>query len=179
MKCPKCGYNSFETYDACKKCGSDLVAFKQSLGIRPILYPPGFAAEREDLFSTQAGEQALSEAASAEAISWDMPEERAGSREEPFAGFDLDFGDSDSPSGGFRFDMEGRDPAAESSLFEQTPQAIDGPDAADSGFDLDDFLVHDQPGGPAAEEGGKQAPPSLNLSDDWPSFLDEEKKGKT
>lgn len=36
MKCPKCGYNSFETLDSCKKCNQDLTAFKESRGIRPI-----------------------------------------------------------------------------------------------------------------------------------------------
>lgn len=39
MKCPKCGYNSFEFLDNCKKCSSDLVAFKDSLGIRPVILP--------------------------------------------------------------------------------------------------------------------------------------------
>lgn len=39
MKCPKCGYNSFEFLDNCKKCSSDLVAFKESLGIRPVVLP--------------------------------------------------------------------------------------------------------------------------------------------
>lgn len=178
MKCPKCGYNSFETYDACQKCGSDLVAFKQSLGIRPILYPPGFVPEREELFAGPS-EQASPETASAEVISWDIPEERPESSEEPFTGFDLDFGDADSPSEGFRFDMEEYSTTdAESSLFEPTSQAIDGPDVTDAGFDLDDFLVRDQLGGPPPEEGKKQAAPALDLSDDWPSFLDEEKKGE-
>ncbi|GFE56909.1 hypothetical protein [Geobacter sp. AOG1] len=36
MKCPKCGYNSFETLDSCKKCNQDLTSFKESRGIRPI-----------------------------------------------------------------------------------------------------------------------------------------------
>jgi len=39
MKCPKCGYNSFEFLDNCKKCSIDLVAFKDSLGIRPVILP--------------------------------------------------------------------------------------------------------------------------------------------
>ncbi len=37
MKCPKCGYNSFEFLDACKKCNNDLSAFKESHGIRAII----------------------------------------------------------------------------------------------------------------------------------------------
>jgi len=39
MKCPKCGYNSFELLDSCKKCHNDLTEFKRSLGIRSIVVP--------------------------------------------------------------------------------------------------------------------------------------------
>lgn len=39
MKCPKCGYNSFELYDNCKKCSADLVAYKQTHGIIPMVLP--------------------------------------------------------------------------------------------------------------------------------------------
>ena len=39
MKCPKCGYNSFEYYDSCKKCSADLVAFKNSFSISSIVLP--------------------------------------------------------------------------------------------------------------------------------------------
>ena len=39
MKCPKCGYNSFEYYDFCKKCANDLSGYKQTYGITPIILP--------------------------------------------------------------------------------------------------------------------------------------------
>jgi len=39
MRCPKCGYNSFDHLDSCKKCGKDLVEFKQSFGIKSVLFP--------------------------------------------------------------------------------------------------------------------------------------------
>lgn len=41
MKCPKCGYNSFEYLDTCKKCNNSLIAFKESLGLRPVILPAG------------------------------------------------------------------------------------------------------------------------------------------
>jgi hypothetical protein len=41
MKCPKCGFNSFEFLDNCKKCGNNLASFKKSLGINPIVYAQG------------------------------------------------------------------------------------------------------------------------------------------
>ncbi len=39
MKCPKCGYNSFEYLDSCRKCGTDLAAHKKSFRIRPLILP--------------------------------------------------------------------------------------------------------------------------------------------
>lgn len=39
MKCPKCGYNSFEYYDSCKKCSSDLTGFKQTHSIVSLVLP--------------------------------------------------------------------------------------------------------------------------------------------
>ncbi|PLX97328.1 MAG: hypothetical protein C0622_13220 [Desulfuromonas sp.] len=39
MKCPKCGYTSFDYLDTCKKCGKDLAEFKERFGIRSILFP--------------------------------------------------------------------------------------------------------------------------------------------
>ncbi len=47
MKCPKCGFNSFEYLDSCKKCGNDLAAFKMSLGIQPVVMPPGVFSGQE------------------------------------------------------------------------------------------------------------------------------------
>ncbi|WP_298436231.1 hypothetical protein [Geobacter sp.] len=44
MKCPKCGYNSFEFLDTCRKCNHDLAGFKMSHGIRPIVVPAAAAA---------------------------------------------------------------------------------------------------------------------------------------
>lgn len=34
MKCPKCGYHSFEHLDNCKKCGQDLTAHKAKYKLR-------------------------------------------------------------------------------------------------------------------------------------------------
>lgn len=39
MKCPKCGYNSFEYLDNCKKCNHELSGFKASHGIRAVVLP--------------------------------------------------------------------------------------------------------------------------------------------
>ncbi|MDA3904269.1 MAG: RDD family protein [Desulfuromusa sp.] len=58
MKCPKCGYNSFDYLDSCKKCGKDLVEFKQNYGIKSVLFPgqmsPGGVAEETEFDSATA-----------------------------------------------------------------------------------------------------------------------------
>lgn len=39
MKCPKCGFNSFEYYDNCKKCSGDLTGYKQTYSVTSIVLP--------------------------------------------------------------------------------------------------------------------------------------------
>lgn len=39
MKCPKCGYNSFEIHDTCKKCATDLTSYKDIHGLKSIVLP--------------------------------------------------------------------------------------------------------------------------------------------
>lgn len=39
MKCPKCGYVSFEYLDQCKKCGRDISQFKA--GMKVVTFAPG------------------------------------------------------------------------------------------------------------------------------------------
>lgn len=41
MKCPKCGFNSFEYYDSCKKCSRDLIGYKQTYSITSMVLPLG------------------------------------------------------------------------------------------------------------------------------------------
>ena len=40
MKCPKCNYVSHDYLDVCRKCGRDLAAFKQEIGLL-VLQPGG------------------------------------------------------------------------------------------------------------------------------------------
>lgn len=55
MKCPKCGFNSFEHLDSCKKCGNDLIAFKTKHGLRSLLFP-GSKSTREQVIPPEAAE---------------------------------------------------------------------------------------------------------------------------
>lgn len=75
MKCPKCGYNSFDYLDSCKKCGKDLAEFKQRFGIKSVLFPGASAAvaahqiEDEDLLAAEASELAAATAPGAVNVS--------------------------------------------------------------------------------------------------------------
>jgi len=39
MKCPKCGYHSFDYLDRCKKCDNDLSSFKSKFNLRSLIFP--------------------------------------------------------------------------------------------------------------------------------------------
>jgi len=44
MKCPKCGYNSFDHLDSCKKCNTDLTPHKEKFNLRGYSSPGQDAA---------------------------------------------------------------------------------------------------------------------------------------
>lgn len=57
MKCPKCGFNSFEYYDSCKKCSNDLIGYKQTHSISSLVLP---AEAKEKLIAESQSTQAES-----------------------------------------------------------------------------------------------------------------------
>jgi len=166
MRCPKCGYNSFDHLDSCKKCGTDLVEYKQRFGIRSVLFPgqmvqgdggdeAGFDSVVADAAveaATGAAEVAAAETAVAEAVS------------EPAAAE----GDSDDFGFDFMGDSAEDDDLSFDELFEEAPEdedieeTIEGPkeaaaaetgsaDSSDSA-PADDELEDDFGFDPAAEE---------------------------
>jgi len=76
MKCPKCGYNSFEYYDTCKKCSSDLSGYKQTYSITSMVLPLE-AKEKmaADVFSGEAATDQNSDVAEIhdDIFSFDLP----------------------------------------------------------------------------------------------------------
>jgi len=100
MKCPKCGYNSFEIHDTCKKCANDLTSYKDIHGLKPIVLPLETRTMMAEKMMAERGlnEQAAVVDAPVDMFSFDIPEGEtapdAGSfiKDDPF-----DFGD-DSPS---------------------------------------------------------------------------------
>ena len=97
MKCPKCGFNSFEFLDNCKKCGNDLIAFKESHGIRPIVLTPlekfiQAPAQLSTMNADKLEESALAGVATDESFIFEPPvTAESASIEEALPTFDLGF----------------------------------------------------------------------------------------
>jgi len=106
MKCPKCGYNSFEIHDTCKKCANDLTSYKDIHGIKSIVLPHEtrtIMAEKLMADKVQDAPTALVDAPS-DMFSFDIPEGEATPETSSFIQDDpFDFGNeqaSPSPGGG-------------------------------------------------------------------------------
>ncbi|HEY3307878.1 MAG TPA: hypothetical protein VGJ93_05445 [Desulfuromonadaceae bacterium] len=132
MKCPKCGYNSFEYHDSCKKCSNDLQGYKETFGIKSIVLP----AEVRSVMAaslmaeeTSAPPQEEEVQAATDMFSFDLPDDELeptaadANSDNPF-----DFGDESAGSEGneqqgfgeFSFDDEQKSPQtkAEEDAFE-------------------------------------------------------------
>lgn len=173
MKCPKCGYTSFESYDSCRKCAADLVGFKEANRITPLVLP---ASERAALAATMLAEQGQSdaEADNDDMFSFNLPtsqtEESAASTD-PFA-----FNDSPSPATPFSFDTPAVAPAAPAgndpfaSLLESSPAPQQPAAPVAQGLELNSFSWDDTPapGQPAGDTAPRTAP-----DDDFNSLFGE------
>jgi hypothetical protein len=165
MKCPKCGYNSFEFHDSCKKCANDLTGYKETYGIKPIVFP---LEARLSMAEALMAEAALSEHrqdendATGDMFSFDLPEANTthSNSDDPF-NFDDEPVSQAQTGGEFSFD-EGQqsaqakaDEAAFADLLESTSQedktsgSTVSVDAADSTgeSDLNSFSWDDTPDG--------------------------------
>ena len=184
MKCPKCGFNSFEYYDSCKKCASDLIGYKQTYSIASMVLP------------LEAKEKLAVEFRSAE-IATDQISNKTETHDDIFS-FDLP---DDSPSTSdhsnndpFNFDEPSPEMKQSSSeddvfadLLESTSQGDDSPFAAaqagvtpasakpvdsSSGpgeFDLESFSWDDTPAAPAETD-------SKDGADDFDSLFGDTKE---
>jgi hypothetical protein len=143
MKCPKCGYNSFEHLDNCKKCNGSLVAFKQSVGLRPVILPAAVA-----IAAVAAEESSISQITSGDntndIFQWDisssasaLPSESTGIDD-----FELDLGEDFKPavarvSDPFSFDED----LSTTSLSQ--PEPIKESSMTEFSFDLPDNQADD------------------------------------
>jgi len=76
MKCPKCGYNSFEIHDTCKKCANDLTSYKDIHGLKSIVLPQETRTVMADkLMADKAQNVPVAEVeAPADMFSFDIPD---------------------------------------------------------------------------------------------------------
>jgi hypothetical protein len=188
MKCPKCGFNSFEYYDSCKKCSADLTGYKLTYSISSLVLPKEvkamLAAElRSDKNSTDEEMSAAPEEPD-DIFSFDLPDDSALPSSQP----------AENP-----FDFNEPEPAADqassravaddifSDLLESTPQtdvplftaqvsAVTKPAAPSSSgtgeFDFDSFSWDDTPDAPAPSEEDDPV-------DDFDSFFDGAKENSS
>lgn len=145
MRCPKCGYNSFDHLDSCKKCGKDLSEHKQRFGIVSVLFPGQMkpveqaAAEDESVVDdvvAAATTVAAAGVATAAADEFSAVESAAESDEADDFGFDF-MGDSEEEED-LSFDELFEEASADEDVEETLPspekEAAAGDDFA---FDLD------------------------------------------
>ncbi len=113
MKCPKCGYNSFDYLDSCKKCNKDLSEHKAHFNIRSILL-----SEMPTDVTLPVAEGALADAVAAPNVSGDDFAGGAGKDADDF-GFDF-MGDSEDEED-LSFDELFEDAPAEDDVEETLP----------------------------------------------------------
>lgn len=125
MKCPKCGYNSFESHDSCKKCSSDLSGYKQTYGIAPIVFPLEIREKMAATLRAASVDEPIAESVESheDMFAFDLPEETATAaatfKDDPF-----DF-DKPAQAAGLVQGKVEDDPFAD--LLETTPQVSSDP----------------------------------------------------
>lgn len=127
MKCPKCGYTSFESYDSCRRCSADLLEFKQTHGLAALVLPPSLRANMvADLGGGQADIDTSPENAS-DMFNFDLPTERQTTAPSSAPSSDP-FSFDDTPAAAvtaFSFDTPSPPPQDDpfAALIESTPQS--------------------------------------------------------
>jgi hypothetical protein len=174
MKCPKCGYNSFEIHDTCKKCANDLTGYKNTHGLKSVVLPQEARTEMAEklLAETSQDVHAVAEEVPVDMFSFDVPDATVSSpspQDDPF-----NFSDEPAaPSlGGGEFSFSDDQKSAQAraeeeafaSLLESSPQAPKPGAAAaaavDAGDDLSSFSWDDTP--EEAPAGGAKSSDDFN-----------------
>ena len=70
MKCPKCGYNSFEYNDTCPKCLNNLTGYKATYGLKAMALPLTARTELARSMAAASTINALASTAKAKSYSW-------------------------------------------------------------------------------------------------------------
>lgn len=188
MKCPKCGFNSFEYYDNCKKCSSELSGYKQTYSITSLVLPleakEKMAAE---YCSVESETEQISETVEThdDMFSFDLPED---STPAPSQLDDDPFNFDDRTPNADQTQTIKTEEDAFADLLESTSQVEDSPFASTQTaappvvaaktsdpasvpgeFDLESFSWEDTPDTPSAAD-------SSEAADDFDSLFGETKE---
>lgn len=173
MKCPKCGFNSFESNDACPKCAVSLKELKQTYGLAPVVFSSDY---RRTLVSEYGAGQSATHAGGGEGseFAFESPAGQHGQqRDEPSASsFSFDDAAQEGAGGS---SSPPQDPFAE--LLETSPQPIKAeaqqPAAPfpDQGYELSSFSWGDAPEPAAADAESPQADAPVKEEDDFASLF--------
>ena len=176
MKCPKCGYNSFEFNDNCPKCLNDLTGYKATHGLKAMALPLTARTEMARSMTTEAdvdNHPTEDSDISSDIFSFDFDGNEQGADQgaggpvhDPF-----NFGNGPADSSPQAKDKE----EVFGGILETAPQRgaaapAEKPAAADDGFDLKNFSWDDTPD-PAGD--GKPGKPR---GDDFGSLFGRTKK---
>ncbi len=191
MKCPKCGYNSFEYNDNCPKCLNDLTGYKATYGLAAMALPQ---AVRTDMARSMAGDPPVDSLPAQDAdtasdmFSFDFDDDALGTAQaeddpahDPFDFDGVPSGSSAPGLGDLSFGEEQKTAQARAeedafaSLLEATPQKSAAAPAAkptvvNDEFDLENFSWDDTPD---PVEDGQPAKPR---KDDFGSLFGGSKK---
>lgn len=167
MRCPKCGYNSFDHLDNCKKCGKDLANYKQQYGIKSVLFP-GLMRVPEAFAESEMGSPSVAEKVAAATAT--AAAAKVATESEPVREFETAAaGSSERDDFGFDFmgESEEEDDLSFDELFEEAPADEDVeetlPEPEQRKAQEDDFSFDTT----TAPEEDKQLPEDEELADDF------------
>ncbi len=171
MRCPKCGYNSFDHLDNCKKCGKDLLEHKQHFGIVSVLFPgqmkpggPAVAAAPEEESATVDAAVAAATgvvAATAVAATDSVAEDSAAEVSSAGDDFGFDFmGDSEEDE-----DLSFDELFEEASVDEDVEETLPAPDQEAASADTGEGFAFDQ--GEGESDADEDSSADTGLEDDF------------
>ena len=185
MKCPKCGFNSFEYYDNCKKCSTDLTGYKLTYSISSLVLPQEvkatLAAELRSDKKNADEEMPAAPEVHDDIFSFDLPNDSAHSSSQPAENpFDFNEPELAADQASSRVladdifgDLLESTPQTEVPSFTAQVSVVTEPAAPSSSgtgeLDFDSFSWDDTPDAPATSEDD-------NTVDDFDSFLDDLKE---
>jgi len=163
MKCPKCGFNSFDFLENCKKCGVELQDHKSRFGLRSLIFPglPGKAPATASAPSPEQPTAETSTSADSTDFGFDFMNDEADGQQEPAAdngSDDFDFMSEESSDlaadedEGFDFPADepgSDDPTAslaadEDEAFALSEDDTEEPEAGDGDLDFDNWDDEEQ-----------------------------------